>query len=57
MTAANVDYDRVSGVRYRDDDGLFIWHCARRARGEGTEFRCPECGETITVQTDDGGVL
>lgn len=51
------DYERVSGVRYRDDDGLFIWHCAQRVHADGKEFTCDVCQNTITVQTDDGGVL
>jgi len=57
MSVSDADYERVDGVRYRDGDGLFIWHCAKRARGEGDEFTCPYCGETITVQTDQEGLL
>jgi uncharacterized C2H2 Zn-finger protein len=55
---ATKNYERISGVRYRDPDGEFIWHCGVRARADGDgEFTCPSCDTTITVQTDNGGVL
>lgn len=54
---ATKDYERVNAWIYRDGDGEFMFHCATRVRPDGDEFTCEHCGTTITVQTDDGGVL